>query len=303
MPAGEFVAKLDWKPVEIEDKPLIDRYLKHAVDGISELNFTNLFLWQEGQDIRFCETDGFLVIRNHDNNQDPAVFMPIGEGDLGGILEKLHSDFLPDGYHLRSLTESMTERIQEAAPGAYEFVPSPEYSDYIYLTTDLIELAGKKYHAKKNLINRFMRTHMYEYHPLTHRNGDKVISLQVEWCRQNLCEFYPQLDRERKGILTILQHFSDMDYTGAYLEVEGRAVAFTIGELIAPDTVVIHIEKANSLFKGAYQMINQLFLKNEWSDTTWVNRECDLGIDGLRKAKESYRPHHLLHKFRGNPQR
>lgn len=94
-----------------------------------------------------------------------------------------------------------------------------------------------------------------------------------------------------------LTHFEELEYRGGAIEIDSRIEAFSLGEPLNTDTAVIHIEKANPEIPGLYAAMNQLFCQNAWSDMAYINREQDLGIEGLRKAKESYNPHHIAKKF------
>jgi hypothetical protein len=111
------------------------------------------------------------------------------------------------------------------------------------------------------------------------------------------CVENPNLLSEDYAVRRALTNFNELDYMGGAIMVNGRMEAFSLGELLNPDTAVIHIEKANPDIPGLYTAINQLFAENGWPDTEFINREQDLGIDGLRKAKESYYPHHMVNKY------
>ncbi len=285
-----------WKPIEIEDKEIINSYLTELETETSELNFTNLYIWQVGQDMRYREMDGFLVIRQGLKAHD--YFFPIGSGDLTQLIHKLKEEHGPEPLVLRCLDESMKNRLEEAMPGAFQFTHTEDRDDYIFSVQELIDLPGRKYRNKRNFILGFERDYQFEYHRLTPETTQKVIHSQLEWCNRRNCEHFADLHREKIGIIRSLEQFEKLHYVGAYIEVNGKIEAFTFGEPITDDMVVIHIEKANDDFRGLYQFINQQFLKNEWSQYTYVNRECDLGIEGLRKAKQSYKPMRMVEKYR-----
>jgi hypothetical protein len=107
----------------------------------------------------------------------------------------------------------------------------------------------------------------------------------------------PGLFNESISIKEALTHFERLRVKGGAILIDGKIEAFTLGEPLNPNTVVIHIEKANSAYEGLYTLINQAFLENEWPEYTYVNREQDLGEEGLRKSKESYFPHHMINKY------
>lgn len=172
--------------------------------------------------------------------------------------------------------------------------------DYVYNSDDLIQLAGRKYHSKKNHLNSFHKNYPEaEYLPIT-----EEIVMQ---CKLNINGWYKQraqetpddpfIAAEREAILEVLNNFEDFGLKGGAILVGKRVVAFTFGEQLNDDTAVIHVEKADPEVRGAYPAINQAFIAHEWSHMTYINREEDMGIEGLRKAKESYRPVKLIEKF------
>ena len=120
--------------------------------------------------------------------------------------------------------------------------------------------------------------------------------MEDEWCDLRHCEAIPGLANESLAIKEVLTHFDRLGVKGGAILIGGKVEAFTLGEPLNRETVVIHIEKANPAFEGLYSLINQAFLEKEWSGYVYVNREQDLGEEGLRKAKESYFPHHMINK-------
>jgi hypothetical protein len=179
----------------------------------------------------------------------------------------------------------------------FAITPDRDNSDYVYRTEDLINLEGNKYHGKKNHINKFKKNHSYEYSPLTPELVEQCLALEAQWCDIRHCELYPGLAGEERAIYEALTNMNHLDFKGGVILVNGKVEAFALGELLNPETAVIHIEKANPAFEGLYQLINQEFCAHEWAEVPFVNREQDLGEEGLRKAKLSYHPHHLVNKY------
>jgi hypothetical protein len=170
-------------------------------------------------------------------------------------------------------------------------------SDYVYLAEDLIKLQGRKYHRKRNHIKQFKEKYSYQYLPLTSEWISECLRLETEWCDLRHCEAIPGLLNESVAIKEALTCYETLGLKGGAILIDGKVEAFTLGEPLNQNTVVIHIEKANSAYEGLYSLINQAFLENEWAEYTYVNREQDLGEEGLRKAKESYFPHHMINKY------
>ena len=186
-------------------------------------------------------------------------------------------------------------------PAKYDALPDRNNSDYIYLAKDLINLSGNKYHRKKNHLNQFIKNHAFEYHPLNAELVKRVLGMQETWCQIRECVLKPDLLAEDFAVREALTHFEELGYQGGAILINSVVEAFSLGEPLNEDTAVIHIEKANPDVLGLYAAINQLFCLNAWSKVTYINREQDMGVEGLRKAKESYYPHHMVNKYTVRP--
>jgi hypothetical protein len=173
-----------------------------------------------------------------------------------------------------------------------------EHFDYVYRTEDLLSLAGSRYHAKRNYISRFGAAAVSEFAPIGESNLRLCAEFHDRWCERRRCADDLNLLDEWEAVKEALASYGRLDVRGGAFLIEGRVEAFTFGELLNDNTVVVHIEKANPEIPGIYAAINQRFLREFWSDVPFVNREQDLGEPGLRRAKLSYHPHHLVEKHR-----
>ena len=168
--------------------------------------------------------------------------------------------------------------------------------DYVYNKEEILNLAGNKYRQNRRWLQKFITTHDYDFKLLTGNLVDKCKELQLEWCVMKACTEDESLEAEQEVIYEALNHFDALGFSGGLLCVDDKCAAYTIGEMLNERTIVIHIEKAHVEYEGSYQAINNLFLKNCCIDTLCVNREQDLGIEGLRRAKESYKPIRMVKK-------
>ncbi len=179
----------------------------------------------------------------------------------------------------------------------YKIVRDRDNSDYIYLAENLINLPGNKYHRKKNHVNRFSKNHEFEYQTLDENLAESFLGLQENWCELKKCVEDPALLQEDRAIYEALSNYKELGFRGGAISIESKVEAFALGEPLSGDTAVIHVEKANPEIPGLYAAINQLFCAREWSEMKYINREQDLGLDNLRKAKKSYYPDHLVEKY------
>lgn len=304
------------KPLDLEDKEIIESYFKAAAPLVSDLSFTNLYLWHFGRFIGYCELDcngeKCLIIKTKYPDEVPFIFYPICKNTALSqkeqkeirklAIEQSAAQFRANGipFSMHSLSEDQVAELKEFFGEDYEIIYRDDRSDYIYSAPELIELKGKKYHKKKTHLNRFNERYEYSYEPLSENNCNELIETYKIWFGK-IADVSSGLKNEFTGIIESLRKFSHLSFKGGLLREKssGKIIAFSFGEMLNPNTVVIHIEKADIEYSGAYQAINQQFLEHEWNsaEIELVNREEDLGIAGLRKAKESYHPLYLQKKF------
>lgn len=288
---------LDFKPVEIQDKKIFNEYFKEDPPDISELTFTNLFMWQNLYHPVWTELENVLLIILNPERTNPFGLQPVGSGNKGEALSIL-LDYLGGQTAEPKISRAGEKFVsEEVDKNRFSCLPDRANSDYIYSAVNLIQLSGRKYHRKKNHLNQFIKRFQHEYLELDLELVECFIDMQEEWCRMKECLEIPDLLSEDYAVHRALTHFEDLDYRGGAIKVDGRIEAFSLGERLNANTAVIHIEKANPDIPGLYTAINQMFCSNAWAEIEFINREQDLGVEGLRKAKESYLPHHMINKY------
>jgi hypothetical protein len=286
-----------FKDLSLEEKPLLDTLFNLFPPVISEFTFTNLFIWRHAYQLRISRLKNIVCLLS-DQGKNSFFFPPIGEGDMVECF-RMSLQYLEGRGALPKIArtpEAVVAGMDWKAEGLVAEFDQAQ-SDYVYLTEDLIKLEGRKYHRKRNHIKQFKEKYSFQYVPLTSEWISECLRLETEWCDLRHCEAIPGLLNESIAIKEAFTHFENLGLKGGAILIRGKVEAFTLGEPLNRDTVVIHIEKANPAFEGLYPTINQAFLENEWSGYTYVNREQDLGEEGLRKAKESYFPHHMVKKY------
>ncbi|OGP89776.1 MAG: hypothetical protein A2157_19470 [Deltaproteobacteria bacterium RBG_16_47_11] len=281
----------------LEDKPLFDQLFTRFPPVISELTFTNLFIWRRAYQTKISRFRNLLCLLS-EQGKNMFFFPPIGEGDVIECFQSLLQ--YPGGKgappKIVRVPEAVVTQIDWKASGMKVELDRSQ-CDYVYLVQDLIELKGRKYHRKRNHIKQFQEKYSFQYIPLTPERIPQCLQLQTEWCDLRDCEANPGLFNESLAIKEAFTHFEELGLKGGAILINGKVEAFTLGDPLNPETIVIHIEKANPAYEGLYPMINQAFLEHQGSGYTYVNREQDLGEEGLRKAKESYFPHHMVNKY------
>ncbi len=287
----------DFKPIEIQHKGTFDRFFLLDPPEISELTFTNLFVWRHKYHPIWLRREECLLIILRPEGGAPFGLPPVGSGNKARALDVLVQQLKQMASEVKICRVSEDFAKTYVDHDRYDSFLDRDNSDYVYRSQDLIGLSGRKYHSKKNHLNRFLKNYRFNYREMDKELVEGFLSMQEKWCRIRECVESPELLSEDYAIRVALTHFEELDYRGGAIEINSEIEAFSLGEPLNSNTAVIHIEKANPDIPGLYVAINQLFCQNEWSGIEYVNREQDLGIDGLRRAKESYHPHHMVKKY------
>jgi hypothetical protein len=282
------------RPLELSDRLTVEDYLRRYPPEISELTFTNLFVWRHSRPVFLAEVeDSIVFVTNTGEDGDGESFIlgyPIGGASLLGVANALGVDVA--GFIRVPENTASTLRDSNLL-----VTPDRNNSDYVYRVTDLAELAGRRFHKKRNLIKQCLTAYTCEYEALTPELIAECSDMQDRWCKVRQCGQDPGLCSEYVAIRNVFDHFEDLYLIGGAIRVDGLIQAYAVGEELRPGTAVCHFEKAMPGLRGLGQLINQWFAKYALRDFEFENREQDLGIPGLRQAKESYYPHHMVEKF------
>ncbi len=287
---------MDFETIDLFGQEEYLANLKKIPQKISDLSFINLYGWAEEYGLKMAFAEGLYWIKQ--TRPREVFWPPVGdyEQDWASLLKKL--DLLKPGTEWVRMPEVLVHKWQKTIPNL-TIKPAREHWDYLYLVEELIELKGNRFHKKKNLLNQFLKKYDFVYRELETGDIEAALTLQAEWCLWKECADSMPLEAENKAIFRVLSNWSRLkNIFGGALWVEGKMIAYTVAEPLDEETLVIHFEKGCPNFKGVYQAINHLFLKNSAFHFKYVNREQDLGDLGLRKAKESYNPCAYLKKYK-----
>jgi len=289
-----------FKDLKVTDRNIVQPFLLQTPHQLCNFSFANQIIWEETFHSKFALVDEMLLLR-FQINEGHYFHFPMGTGDAKPMIEKMmnYAKMQNIKFCLSPLTEEMKLFLETNFPNQFSFITSRDYYDYLYNTKDLIELKGKHYQPKRNHINKFKKLYNYTYSPITQQDINDCLEMHEQWiveqdCGEEKCPF----EQETCAVKVALNNFEAIGLQGGLLLVDGKVIAFTLGQPINSTTFDVCIEKALSQYEGAYSMINQQFLEHQVSNFPFVNREEDLGIEGLRKAKLSYQPYRLLVKYR-----
>jgi len=285
---------LEFHTISLSDKYLFDKYLNN--DPRSAYSFITNYIWCTKDNVKIAETSNCLVILWETKS---GIYMQYPQGqNTKEALEECCKYFDSIGItpDFRFLNEKEIMELRENFPQKFIFDYDRDNCDYVYETEKLISLSGKKLHSKKNHTNAFKRRNNFLYR--------RLCEADIPACKELFRLWFSEKDSDieftesaKKSTFTLLDNIEALNLVGGVIEVDGRIIACSVGEKATDDTAIIHVEFADRSFNGSYAIINQQFVSHEWQDTKFINREEDMGDDGLRKAKESYQPIKLLETY------
>jgi hypothetical protein len=276
------------KPVTLADRPLFDDYLGRYPPVVSELTFTNAYCWAEVRHHLFCEHEGHLLLCYRHKECCLSFYAPVGPEPARLLGERIEG--LRD-YCWTRLDAGMAAGLGRGARPILD----RDNSDYVYRTEDLRTLRGKAYHSKRNFAHRFAELYHPEVRPLTSSDAAECLHIQEQWLE---AQRNNETARDESTALTkALHNFEALALSGIGVFVEGVLAAFAIGEPLNPTTFVEHFEKGLPSYTGVYQFLLQAFARSIPESYPFLNREQDLGLEGLRRAKESWHPAQMVEKY------
>ncbi len=288
---------LDFELITPEHKGLIEKNIPHSCKNMCDFSFGNLVAWSAAENTRIAEKDGFVFIRSRFNGVKAYAF-PWGKGDFNTGLNILENDARERKCKLNfyCVSEEQLERLKSRYNGNLSISEQRDFFDYIYLRENLAELKGRRYHSKKNHVNSFLKKYSYSFEKINDKNLSECLEFSRLWHKQG--ERNPKLDEEKVVIDKAFKYFYDLELSGALIRVDGKIVAYALGEAMADgETYCTHFEKASPDLPQAYAVINKLFAEVCLEKFKYINREDDAGSEGLRKAKTSYHPEFLIKKY------
>lgn len=292
---------IDFKQVEISDRDWMKPLIKASDLSGCHQNFTNIFSWSEIYHYQVAKVNEYLVVKGKLEGTS-YYFYPAGTGDVHPVLEEMKKDAQENNHDFIVLgmsSENMST-LKALYPENFEYEEMRDSFDYVYQAEKLATLAGRKLQAKRNHINRFVANNSWTFERITPDNLAECWEMNLEWCRKNECKDDEQLRAEYCAVKRDFDYFTPLELEGGLIRVDGNIVAFTMGERLNSDTYVVHVEKAFGEIQGAYQIVNREFvrwIRETYPDIVYVNREEDMGYEGLRKAKLSYHPDKMEEKY------
>ena len=286
---------LNFKEITAKDYDIFKRYLNNIGQNSCENAFVNMLIWQKAYNNMYAIEKGQLMIKSG-VGEDETFRLPMGDNfELGMELIKTYCKDKKPYFYVQE--GERLDRFLSFYANEYDIEEHRDAFDYLYLSENLAYLSGKKYHSKRNHISSFSRKFDWRYEKITAENVGKIKECAKKWYIENDYLSDKYLPFEKQGVELLLSDIGAFGVKGGAIFVGEEAVAFTLGSQINEKVFDVHIEKALFDYSGAYAVINNQFVKNELMEYEYINREDDMGLEGLRKAKLSYKPSILLKKY------
>lgn len=292
---------LEWSIPEAEDEDWINSCIAVSGTMASDASFANIYLLRNKYSTKISRYKDFIIRKYSGKGARCGYTFPLGKGDVAKALAEIEKDAKECGERLQFafVTEEQKEVLENAMPARFCYSSDAGDSDYIYLRSELASLSGKAFHKKKNHFSKFVRTYPdYKYYEIGACNIYDAQKVADAWYYEHLQDEDASQLAEYKAIKEALDNFEELGLIGGVIYVNDSPCAMTIASKINENTVDVHFEKAVGEYalNGGYAAINKLF-SEKLDGVTWLNREEDIGIEGLRKAKLSYRPKIMLKKY------
>lgn len=294
-----------FKDINMESREMLNPYFDLVDYEACEYCFNTLYMWQHLYKTGYYIGDGFAVIVAEYEGNTFSILPLAKKEDMPRVIQFVVDYFEKEQkkIYFRGITQEVVDFLKENYPGKFNYIEERDLFDYVYDGESMRELKGRKNVKKRNHINYFKKEYegRYEYRLLDEKDFDACLELVQEWTsnKEENNAVDEEMEEELIGIKKLFENYSvlkdKLKIAGIF--IDGKLEAFTMGEYINPNMALIHIEKANPVIRGLYPFINQQFLVHEFSDAEFINREEDLGIEGLRKAKLSYHPVRFVEKY------
>ena len=288
---------LKFRNIEIEDYEKVSPLLKNSGIENCEHCFATMLVWSMRHDIQIAVEENTVFMRSFGREHIWYLY-PRGQMDKKQAIEKIIRDADGKKISIYGIDENSAEFLKENFSEIFDIKEDRNGADYMYRTTDLANLPGKNYQKKRNHISRFIRENPdYRFVPLSTDNKEIAKQFVNDWCNTYNTDNSWDLVSEQKGIHLLIDNFDKLDIMGAMIETQGKTVALSLAAPINERMVDVMVEKAYHEINGAYAIINRDFALNCFTQFELINREDDMGIENLRKAKMSYFPTEIRNKY------
>ena len=290
------LGKDDFKPVTLADRAFFERHYALYPQIHSSNTFTNMVCWNHFSHYRYANVNGSVIIAS--TTEGVTRFRPpIGPRDPALMRELLRLALDESDETPITLIDSDTAQWMHKIDPTLVLVADRDHFDYVYSAADLAELPGKHYVKIRSHIHKFRKHYKHTVEPIATENRKELINFLEEWCEMKKCESGSFLEHEIEATSYAIEHLSELSLQGILIRVDSEVGAISLFERLNEDTAVIHFEKGMTEYDGIYKAINVATAEVLAGKVKFINRESDLGVEGLREAKMRYHPHHMVEVY------
>lgn len=284
----------DFRPVTLADRAFFEKHYAVYPQLHSDNTFTNMVCWNHFAGYTFAYVEKNLILASTIGSVT-RFRPPIGPRNpaLLRSLIRLASD-TSDDEPIVLIDQGTATWMREICPGI-NLVPDRNHFEYVYRANDLAELPGGNYLTIRRQLNKFRKNCASTVEPISEKNWDDAKRFLIEWCEWKGCESGdPVLANEKEAVFFAIDHMNDLPLRGLAIRVSSKIGAISLYEPMTSDTALVHFEKGLPDCDGIYKAINSETAARLAKKYTYINRESDLGVPGLREAKLRYHPHHMV---------
>lgn len=294
---------LNFKCLSLEDKEIIEKYIDKQTLESYEYLFSSLYMWRKLNNVKYAIIDDALVIEKNEENKGTFYAKPQGYDKerltmLTDLLIERNLNYTDRDYLFGDVDEEFIQDLKKYTDLKFDVIEDVDDFEYVYSTEELVELKGKKFHAKKNHCNAFEKSYQYTVKSIS---DEKTIldclNLLHKWHEEVAVTVDKEMLMEIDAIRDLFKEIQHLDLKTIAIYVEDELTAFSVGEIVNEKMAVIHVERGEINYKGVYAFINRKFIIDSFSTTQFINRQEDTGNEGLRKAKQSYHPVKMVKKY------
>lgn len=290
---------LEYRSVTLNDREWIEPIFKKCDRRGNEYTFANLFNWSGPMNIKIARLGDTIVFKHLSKSY--VYSCPIGRENLAEAVEEILKEGQEAGEKITlvNVDEFDVGILHEKFPSRFKIEEVRDDFDYIYDASELGEMKGRKYRIKRNHINKFLKLYPnWKYEEINESNIADVKKMAEKWYNESFDTKADSLVLERSAVMSGLDNYSALGLEGGIIYVDDKIAAFCFGSSSCNDTIVVHCEKGFLEYEGVYTMIAKEFSKVSSEKYKYVNREDDMGLEGLRISKLSYRPEFFYKRFR-----
>ncbi|HII92680.1 MAG TPA: DUF2156 domain-containing protein [Methanosarcina sp.] len=291
------LGKKNFKPVTLEDRAFFERHYALYPQTHSDNNFTSMVCWNHFMHYRYAYVKKNVILECTAAGVT-RLHPPIGPRDPELMREviQLALDMSDNNKPLMLIDPETAKWMKEIDPDLM-LVPDLNHFEYVYRSTDLAELSGRKYLKIRSQINKFRKKYQHSVEPITQENREEIMEFLVKWCESKRCKKNFTLAHEVEAFSYAIEHLTELPLRGLLIRVGSQVGAISLFERLNANTALIHFEKGLPEYEGIYKVINAETAAILASEVEYINRESDLGVRGLRKAKLRYHPHHMVEVY------